>query len=154
MMPIPLPPVQALLDAGASVDPLIKRMPSALMAASLGNRLAIVSLLLSYGATVDAVDITGQSSLHLACVAGHTPIVKALITADSPINLMDAMGVTPLAGAAREGHQACCRLLLDSGADPFGGDSVESCSALDYAAAHAHTAVVEMLLEVWKLTDS
>lgn len=111
--------VNALLDAGASVDsrdtsgktPLITVCGTKASNYTVGH-LKIVEKLLACGADPLAADAKGHTAIGRAAAAGHTNIVLLLLKAGVPSDDADDDGMTPLLHAAKGKHVKIVELLL------------------------------------------
>jgi ankyrin repeat protein len=114
----------------------------------------LVSLLLTAGADVGYKAAHGWTALHGACAAAVAPLVAAGAGVDSLCHLDWSMPSSALQQAATRGDAACCRALLQHGADPNGlgaqqvnwpaGDPFET--PLHGAVDSGDVATVEVLL--------
>lgn len=111
--------VQMLLGSGVSPEWLSPDGNGirALHAAAMGGHVPVVRLLLQHGAAIDAVEAQGRNALHLSAINNRPDVVRELIQA----------------------HIAR-RISLDI-------PDRSGYSALHYAAAMGHQAVVEALLQ-------
>jgi len=111
--------VDALLDAGASVDsrdasgktPLITVCGTKASNYCMGH-LKIMQRLLERGADPLSADTKGHTALGRACAAGHVHIVLHLLKAGVPSDEPDEDGMTPLLHAAKGKHVSIVELLL------------------------------------------
>ena len=71
--------VEQALANGADVDSRARDQATPLIAAALGDQLAIAELLLSKGADVMARNSGGFTPLHAAAFSGSLPIAKLLL---------------------------------------------------------------------------
>ncbi len=109
-----------LLSKNAAVDPNTETegvYTSALIAASVANKVLCVKTLLKSGANVKLVDFQHYTALCQASKAGHVEVAKELIEAGSDVNHRKPDGWTPLLLAASENREDVCRLLLEHGAN-------------------------------------
>ena len=110
--------VERVLANGVSVDSRARDQATPLIAAALGDRLAIVELLLSEGADVTARNSGGFTALHAAAYSGSVPIAKLLLEKGAVLDDADnKAGVTPLMVAGEEDRVAVAELLIAQGAD-------------------------------------
>lgn len=94
------------------------------------------------GAKVNArTEKTGVTALSLACKNGFLEIVSYLTKADTDIQLSN-----PLIDAAYNGHFDITKYLLNSAAD-VQAETGTGETALTYACANGHTAIVQLLLQ-------
>ena len=113
-------------------------------AAFFGHRPA-VERLLAAKADPAAEDFEFATALDLAAVAGQPAIVTVLVRAGADINRKKAPDArTPLYAAVEAGDLATATTLLDSGADPSGGN--QNISALERAIDDARPDLVALLL--------
>lgn len=111
--------------------------------------------LLDKGANFNVKDkVHGVSALYYASHQGHTGIVRLLCERGADANQANSLGDTPLIAAARKGHMAIVKLICEQGVDPNAGIICKGmkdkthwvATALEEAAFHGHTSVVEFLL--------
>ncbi|KNC51094.1 ankyrin repeat domain-containing protein 28 [Thecamonas trahens ATCC 50062] len=108
--------VLALIDAGASVEPLTEHALSPLHDAAAANATDVVSALLDAGAAVDAWAPSG-SPLFYALPRNALESLDALITGGADVNhVADAGAHTPLHVAAYYGAEPAGAALLKAGA--------------------------------------
>ncbi len=137
--------VQLLLKAGADVRRTTPRGTTALHYAAAGGDLPLVQCFLAAGAEVDARKPGGTTPLILAAQNGHANAIDTLLEAGANVNRRLAdQAITGLMLAAQNGHARAVSTLLRTGADSRKKDS-SGRTALDYARANEHTAVVEIL---------
>jgi ankyrin len=105
------------------------------------------TLLLRAGADPNAANDLGVTPLSLACANANVTIATALLEAGADPKLALPSGETPLMTAAHTGRPELARALLDRGADVHATERVLGQSALMWAVAERHAAVVRLLLE-------
>ena len=132
-------------------DPDLSRKEgvTALMAASYGGRVEVVSLLLEAGADPNLGMDTGTQAYPLsqACHGRHVEVVRLLLDAGADANVVgDGVGTTALMTASDIGHAEVVHLLLDAGADTNLAD-IAGRTAVMRASAKGHVEVVRLLLE-------
>ncbi|KAK7231091.1 hypothetical protein SO694_00076162 [Aureococcus anophagefferens] len=93
--------VDALLDAGASVDRADLDGWTALQIAAEAGRLGCLRRLLQAGAAPDREDMDALTPLMYAAMGGHTAVCDALLDAGAHPNAVDDRGWAPLSYAAR-----------------------------------------------------
>ena len=110
----------------------------------------ITSRLIRAGADVNVRNNYGVSPLALAAKHGNTAIIDQLMKAgadpNDKINYVNA-DETPLMHAARAGRVEAVQMMILAGAKVNARESWNGQSALHWAAAEGHGAVVEALIE-------
>ena len=108
---------------------------------------ARVTRLLETGASVDGTTRHGVTPLALAASRGHAAVVHTLLAAGADPTLASPLGETPLMVAARTGVVDSVRALLlhGAGADVDAREGWRGQTALMWAAAEGHAAVVAPL---------
>jgi ankyrin repeat protein len=142
--------VQALLKKKADVNAPAPDGATPLHWATYLNDAATVSTLIRAGANVNAKNNYGVTPLALAAKQANPAIIDQLMKAgadpNDPINFVNA-AETPLMHAARAGNVEAVGLLLMAGAKVNAREDWNGQTALMWAAAEAHGAVVEALIE-------
>lgn len=140
------------------------------LAAWFGLR-AITASLLEKGYDPNPVDTFGRTPLLYAVENGHITVVKLLIESGADTTAKDSKGRTALHLAALQPHETVVQMLLENGADieaktgldrdvfhrdlteflnehfDYGIKGRAGCTALHWAAAKGHRAVVKLLLD-------
>jgi ankyrin repeat protein len=106
--------MDALLDAGASLEVKDGEGATALSYACLGDSVGAVRILMNRGANIHVRDIYGYTPLFLA--AGKPQMVARLLAAGADVNAVDNEGDGPLVMAIGHSEEAV-RLLIEAGAD-------------------------------------
>ncbi|KAM4624549.1 poly [ADP-ribose] polymerase tankyrase-2 [Polymixia lowei] len=83
------------------------------------KRKQVCELLLRKGANVNEKTKDLLTPLHLASEKSHNDVIEVLVKHEAKVNAVDNLGQTALHRAAHCGHLQTCRLLLNSGCDPF-----------------------------------
>ena len=104
-------------------------------------------LLIRAGAGVDAANDYEVTPLWLACANASGAMVERLLAAGADARATLASGETALMACARTGSVDAVEALLSRGAEVNARDASESQTALMWAAAQRHPAVVRLLLE-------
>ena len=141
--------VRALVEAGADVSARQGDDSTALHWASYRDNREIAALLVRAGAEVDVTNDLGVTPLWAACENGSSAMVTLLLEAEADPNGALPFGETPLMTAARAGAADAVRQLLSAGADVDAATEAGAYgaqTALMWAVAQAHPAVVEVLL--------
>ncbi|MEZ5419866.1 MAG: ankyrin repeat domain-containing protein [Vicinamibacterales bacterium] len=107
----------------------------------------LVTLLLDAGARPELANDLGVTPLHLAAAAAQAAIARQLLEAGAPADAATPAGVTPLMEAARAGQAEIVRALLARGASPDAAETQRGQTALMWAAARRHPAVVRVLVD-------
>lgn len=139
--------VAALLEQRASVGAPQADGMTALHWAVYHDEASAVDRLLRAGASATAASRYGVTPLSLACTNGTRTIVEALIKAGADPNASLPGGETPLMTAARTGSSGAVSVLLASRAQVDAKDDRRGQTALMWAAAEGHAAIVEALIE-------
>ena len=112
------PAVEQALADGADVDSRAPDQATPLIAAALGDQLAIAELLLSKSADVMARNSGGFTPLHAAAFSGSLPIAKLLLENGAVLeDSANKSGVTPLVVAGEENHVELAEYFIGKGAD-------------------------------------
>ena len=109
--------VQALLDAGATVDVQETEGNTALLKASWNGKDRVVQLLVNAGADINKMNYYKITSLMMASQRGHTELVYFLLANDANVHDKDQGGVTALHKAAWMGHIDIVKVLIENGAN-------------------------------------
>lgn len=136
----------AALKAGEDVNVRGADGTTPLIWAAYNGDAELVSRLVAAGAEVDAQNEFGTSALGEAAIAGYTPVIKALLEAGADAGLANPEGETPLMAVARTGNVEAATLLLDAGADVDAIELWGQQSALMWAAAQKHPAMIKLLV--------
>ena len=115
-------------------------------AAHLEN-LEMVDLLINKGADVNHTNDLGATPLWVGTVSGNQSIISRLLQAGANPNLPLLSGETPLMTAARAGVVGTVEALLVSGAEVDATENFKQQTALMWAVAQRHPAVVRSLVE-------
>ena len=139
--------VRELLKARVNVNAPEGDGATALHWAVYADRRELVDLLLAAGANVNAANDLSITPLHLAAANGNAAIVSTLLAKGATANVFSEAGVTPLMEAARAGSVDTVRALIARGADVDAAERDRHQTALMWAVARRHPAVVKLLLE-------
>ena len=104
-------------------------------------------LLIRAGAGVDAANAYEVTPLWLACANASGPMVERLLAAGADARATLTTGETALMACARTGSVDAVKALLSRGVEVDAREASESQTALMWAAAQRHPAVVRLLLE-------
>eukprot|EP01094_Clydonella_sp_ATCC50884_P020512 TRINITY_DN4275_c0_g2_i3.p2 TRINITY_DN4275_c0_g2~~TRINITY_DN4275_c0_g2_i3.p2 ORF type:complete len:153 (-),score=35.91 TRINITY_DN4275_c0_g2_i3:283-741(-) len=113
------PIVEALLAAGAAVDPVDERGQTPLMRACANGWAAVAEILLQKGANINHTDIFGRTALHRAAGTGRPTVIALLLNSSPKADIVARTndGWTALHFAARIGAVAVASKLIKGGAD-------------------------------------
>ena len=84
---------------------------------------------------------------HVWAQHGDSERLHAWIEGGGDANIRDPEGITPLHWAAINGHVACCRTLLERGADVHAIGGALRATPLHWCARNGHTQVLSLLIE-------
>ena len=104
-------------------------------------------LLIGAGAGVDAANDYEVAPLWLACANASGPMVERLLAAGADARATLTSGETALMACARTGSVDAVKALLGRGVEVDAREASESQTALMWATARRHPAVVRLLLE-------
>ena len=151
--------VARLLRAGADVDERAADDTTALHWAAYRGDADLAALLLGAGADANAVNRNGATPLGMACAhagsgrGGRPDLVTRLLQAGADPRLAP-VGEPPLLTCARTGDAGAVRALLAHGAEVDAADGWRGQTALMWAAAENHIAVLNDLLEAGAGVDA
>ena len=137
--------VDVLLQAGTAVDAPGPDGTTALHWAVYRDDAEMAARLVVAGADVDRTNRNGTTPLSLACVNANPTMVQHLLEAGADPSL-PASGEPPLLTCARTGRVEAVERLLARGADPNATDDWKGQTAVMWATAEDHVAVVETLV--------
>ena len=135
-----------LLEQGADVNGAEADGTTPLHWAAYGRHLELTQLLLGAGAVANVGNRYGVRPLSLAAVNGDGPVIAALLDAGANPHTTLMEGETVLMTAARSGSVEAVELLLDAGANVNAQESWKGQTALMWAAAEGHAAVIPTLV--------
>jgi uncharacterized protein len=139
--------VRALLKSGADVNARSGDGSTPLLWAAHHSRLDIARALVAAKAAVDTPNDFGVTPLLEASRSGDAAMVELLLGAGADPSRAHPEGETPLLSAARSGSVPAVRLLLARGANVNAAEKFQQTTALMWAAAEGHLAVVDLLIE-------
>ena len=139
--------VQRLLERSVDVDVAEADGATALHWAAYLDDLDTVRLLLDAGADAEVANTHGVVPLSLACTNANAEMVNVLLASGADAKAAVRTGETVLMSCARTGNAEAVAALLDHGAEVNGTESDEDQTALMWAVAQRHPAVVQVLLE-------
>lgn len=140
------PAVRALLKQNADVNAAQADGMTALHWAAYHDDQEIAGQLLRAGANVQAANRYGVTPLSLACTNGSAAMITLLLKAGADASAPLPGGETPLMTAARSGSLDSVKALLAHGAAVDAKDESRGQTALMWAAAEGHAAVVQALI--------
>ena len=108
---------------------------------------AKVRALISAGANVNAVNHYGANAMQLAAEVANTEILKLLLDAGADVDSPNPEGQTALMLVARTGNLEAARLLLGHGATIDAREQWGQQTALMWASARRHPAMMELLIQ-------
>ncbi len=139
--------VAALLGEATDVDAAQPDGATALHWAAFRDSLAIADLLIDAGADVSVSNELGATPLWLAADNGSAPMVARLLAAGARPNVALPEGETPIMTASRTGSVDAVNALLAAGAEVNASETTRGQTALMWAVAQGHHAVVAVLIE-------
>ena len=120
---------------------------TALHWAAYRDDLATARLLIGAGADAGVSNELGVTPLDLACENANAAMVEMLLTAGADATAAVGSGETLLMSCARTGSVAAVRALVAGGAEVNAREPTENQTALMWAVAERHPAVVKLLLD-------
>ena len=139
--------VRRLLDASVDVNAAQADGGTALHWAAYLDDLGTARLLVDAGADAGATNTHGVVPLALACTNANAAMVDLLLAAGADATAAIGTGETVLMSCARTGNAEAVAALLAHGADVNAAESEEDQTALMWAVAQRHPAVVGVLLD-------
>jgi ankyrin repeat protein len=139
--------MRSLLKAHAEVNAAQPDGMTALHWAAYHDEAEAVRLLVRAGASVKAANRYGVTPLSLACTNGNAAMADVLLGAGADPNAALPGGETPLMTAARTGAPDVVKALLARGARVDAKDDRRGQTALMWAAAEGHAAIVQDFIE-------
>ena len=139
--------VRALLQEDVDVNATDADGTTALQWAAYRGDSETAALLIKAGANVNTANRRGVTPLSAACEAGSGTIVTRLLKAGADPNTTKLSGATALMLCARSGNLDALTALLARGAHVNASEDFFGQTALHWAAAAGHPAVVELLVE-------
>jgi ankyrin repeat protein len=136
----------AALAAGGDVNARGADGSTALIWAAYNGDVELVERLLAAGAEANAKNEFGTSAISEAAIGGYADVIGALLKAGAEADTANPEGETPLMAVARTGNVEAATLLLDAGADVNAVELWGQQSALMWAAAQQHPAMIKLLI--------
>ena len=139
--------VSTLVEQQVDLDATQADGATALHWAVYLDDLDVARRLILAGADAAASNDHGVTPLSLACTNANAAVVRALLAAGADANAAVASGENVLMTCARTGNVDAVEALLAAGARVDAKEFSERQSALMWAVAQRHTAVVRVLIE-------
>ena len=139
--------VRTLLRQRTDVNARSDDGSTALLWAAHWNDIATAELLVRAGADANAANDLRMTPLSLACTNGNAALVTLLLKAGANPNTPIATGETPIMTCASSGSADAVRALVEARADVNATEPTEHQTALMWAAAEQHPAVVRTLID-------
>jgi uncharacterized protein len=136
-----------MISEGVDVTELETDGTSALMYASYMGDADLASALIGAGADPSVVNSYGTSAILEATIVGANDVLQLLLENGADANWSNPEGETPLMNVARSGNLEGAALLLDHGADIHAVERWGGQSALHWAAAQSHPAMLQLLIQ-------
>ena len=114
--------------------------------AVFNNDVAEAKRLLRAGANVTTANHYGVTAMTLAAEVGNTEMLKVLLEAGANADSPNPDGQTALLAVARTGNVEAAKLLLDQGATVDAKEKWGGQTALMWASARRHPAMMELLI--------
>jgi ankyrin repeat protein len=111
------------------------------------NDVAEVERLIKAGADARLANNYGATPMSLAAEVANTEILKLLLDAGADADSPNADGMTTLMAVARTGNVDAAKLLIDHGATVDAREAFGGQTALMWAAARRHSAMIELLAD-------
>lgn len=135
-----------LLQQRADVNTPEPDGTTAIMWAARQDDLEMADRLIRAGADVKAANRYGVTPLSLACVNGNAAMIEKLLKAGANANAAGTEDETPLMTVARTGSVEAAKVLLAHGARVDARESWHGETALMWAAAQKHPAMISALI--------
>lgn len=139
--------IRSLLSQHMDVNSRADDGSTALLWAAHWNDLETADLLLRAGADANAANDLRMTPLSQACTNGSAALVESLVKAGANTNTPVGTGETPLMTCARSGNVEAVRILIAHDAAVNAKEPMANQTALMWAAAEHHPAVVKSLIE-------
>jgi len=136
-----------MVELGANVNAFTQTGGTPLMFAVLGNHLTLARWLHQAGADINAKGSNGWSAATIAGAKGQTDMLRWLIDAGADINSPDVYRFTPLMRAVDNQHTESVQVLLLQGHAGVHFKDESDNTALHFAVANKHSAVIKLLLK-------
>jgi ankyrin repeat protein len=141
------PQVRALLNQHADPNVRSEDGSTALLWASHWNETGVAGVLVRAGADANDANDFHATALSEACANASAPLVALLLKAGAQPNTRIATGETPLMTCARSGGAEAVSALIAAGAEIDAKEPAQNQTALMWAAAEHHAAVVRRLID-------
>lgn len=142
-----------LLAAGTDVNQPTADGTTALHWAAYHGDLDVAARLLRAEADPNTRNDYGSSPLMEAAIVGNTDMLALLLAASADVESANPEGQTALMAVARNGNLDAARLLLDHGANANAAENWGGQTALMWAAARQHPAMIGLLVEHGAVVD-
>ncbi|MSO19746.1 MAG: ankyrin repeat domain-containing protein [Acidobacteria bacterium] len=139
--------VRALIAQKVDVNEPQADGATALAWAAHEDDVEMAGLLIAAGADANIANDYGVTPLELACAKGSAAMVAKLLSGKADPNKAQWNGATPLMSCARSGSAEAVEALLKAKANPSAKESRRGQTALMWAAAQKHSAVVKALVK-------
>jgi len=138
--------VRSLLNRKVDVNARSSDGSTALLWLAHANEVDTAELLLKAGADANAANDFQVTPLSQACLNASAGFVRLLLKSGANPNTPIATGETPLMTCAKTGNSDAVRLLIEYGASVNAKEPSQNQTALMWAAAESHPAVVSALI--------
>jgi ankyrin repeat protein len=139
--------VRALVSQRTDVNTRSDDGSTALLWAAHWNDLDTAGLLIRAGADANAANDFRMTPLAQACINGNAALVEALLKAGANPNTPIGTGEVPVMTCAKSGNAEAVRMLISRDAAVNAKEPKQNQTALMWAAAEHHPAVVKSLID-------